>query len=277
MMKVKNDEEKFILVLSEPWTPLYDKDDDNKDDDNNNKDNDNKDDDNKDDDKSRFTTEQQKKVDEIVKTEKAKVKRNMEKQISQLEEFKKTANLTKKENEDLSLKIENMRKDFMTKEELAKVESEKSRKATNKQVSDLEKDRDTWKNRYTNSTIERALIDAAHETKAYNPEQILAILKPNTQLVEAMDDDGKATGNYEPKIDYTTTDKDGKSVKLTLTPLEAAKKMMEEERFANLFVSSTKGGLGSFTTKKPGDKGKDGFIKDTGDYIKDRRKTKLKK
>ena len=53
--------------------------------------------------------------------------------------------------------------------------------------------------------------------------------------------------------------------------------MQEEERFANLFVSSTKGGLGSFNIQKPGDKGKGDFIKDTGEYIKNRRKERLKK
>ena len=224
-----------------------------------------------------FSPAQQKKVDEIVAAEKAKVKRSVDKQIAQLEQFKKTANLSKKEVTELNGKIETMRREHMTKDELAKDERQKATKVTNEQTEALTKDRDGWKNRYTNATIERALIDAANETKAYNPDQILAILKPNTTLVDKLDEDGKSTGVLEPKVDYSTVDKEGKSVKLTLSPLEAAKKMIEEDRYANLFVSGTKGGLGSFNSKKPGDKGKDGFIKDTGDYIADRRKQKQKK
>lgn len=225
----------------------------------------------------KFSPEQQKKVDEIVAAEKAKVKRSVDKQISQLEAFKNTANLSKKEAADLNVKIEAMRQEYMTKDELAKSDREKSTKATNEQMEVLTKDRDGWKDRYTNSTIERSLIDSAHETKAYNPDQILAILKPNTSLVEKKDDEGKDTGVLEPKVEFSTVDKDGKSIKLTLSPLEAAKKMIEEDRYANLFVSSTKGGLGSFNRQKPSDKGKDGFIKDTAGYIEDRRKQKQKK
>ncbi len=40
-----------------------------------------------------------------------------------------------------------------------------------------------WQRRYTDSTIERALQDAAIGHEAFGPSQIIALLKPQTKMV----------------------------------------------------------------------------------------------
>jgi hypothetical protein len=219
-----------------------------------------------------FTQEE---VNRILAEDKRKHQTTLQKTLDELNLVKSKANLTDTERHELDSRIETLQNTLKTKEELAKSEIEKLTKKHGKVVDDLTLDRDSWKSKYTDSTIVRSITDAAVVTEAFSPEQIVAILKPKTQLAEALDEDGKPTGNLVPKVSFDTKDKDGKTVTLNLSPSDAVKKMSEEERYFNLFKGKGAGGLGGTNKGKVGEGDIKKLAQDPSAYRKARAEGKL--
>jgi hypothetical protein len=192
-----------------------------------------------------FTQEQ---VNAIMKKEKETYQKQKKTLMQQLEDIKANKNLSDQEKTDLETQIEDLRKQTMTTEELAKEDKTKTLKAHKKEVDKITEESNLWKQRYTTSTIERSIVDASIESKAFHPEQIVALLTPKTRLVEELDESGKSTGQLIPKVEFETVDEDDKPVKLDLSPAEAVKKMTEEDKYANLFKSDRTSGFGVHTT-----------------------------
>lgn len=166
--------------------------------------------------------------------------------LGELQELKKTASLTAEEKDSLEKRIEDLQTANMTNEEKARRAEEIAEKKTSEQVDVLTKERDNWQSKHSDLVINSAIITAASEgeRKALFNEQILAILKPKTKLAEMLDDDGKPTGNSEPKVSFPDLDKEDNPITLELTVPEAIKRMKELEKYGNLFDGDKKGGLG---------------------------------
>jgi hypothetical protein len=195
--------------------------------------------------KLKFTAEQQKFINQKMAEEKRKQKAETEKTIKELEKLKQNQALTTKQKDELQVRIEELQQQFMTKEELLRKEREKREKEYKSELEKHISEKDEWRNRYTNSTIERALTDGAAKHDAFSADQIVAILKPNTKLVETVDAENKPTGEYEPRIKFSDIDAEGKNITLDLSVNEAVKRMKDlPERFGNLFKSGVAGGLG---------------------------------
>lgn len=190
--------------------------------------------------------------DELNNILAAERKRNDEKtkkHIADLEKLQKSKSLTENEKSQLQAKIDELNNTLLTKEELAAKERKKLAEEHSKEVANLTKDRDTWKDRFTTTSILRTIGDAANEEGAFNSNQIVALLQPITQLREETDAEGNPTGKYIPRVAYPDMDKDGKQVTLDLTIPEAVKRMKETpERYGNLFKSTMTGGTGSMPT-----------------------------
>ena len=183
-------------------------------------------------------------VNKFLAEERRKAQKGNERTVKELETLRKTANLTTEEKEKLEIRIEDLKNEFLSKEELAKKETKKEADKTKRQLEDLVTERDRWKNLFTSSTIERELVSAA-AADAYNPDQILKILKPDTRLTEELDaETGQPTGKLIPKVKFVGKDKDGKPVQLDLSATEAIKQMKEMQEYGNLFRSGANGGLG---------------------------------
>lgn len=191
-----------------------------------------------------FDESQQRELNRIVAAEKKKHQAVTKKALDEALAMRSKATLTAKENQEADARIEQLRTELLTKEEQGKRAAEKARKAHKMEKDSLAAERDTWKNRFTESTIQRSLTDAAASNNAFSPKQIVAILGRDTQLVEVLDDDGKPTGVLEPKVRYRAQDKEGKPVTLDLTPAEAIKRMKDEEEYLNLFRGEGAGGAG---------------------------------
>ena len=204
-------------------------------------------------------------VNRIVSKEKAEAKRQMQKRIAELEKFKSTAKLSQEELKTLETQIGDMQKQIETKEEQVKREREISAKKHQRELQGLTEERDSWKNRYTQSIIQRSLTDAAVSANAFNPEQVVAILRPNTEVVEEVDQDGKTTGRYKAQTSYNTVDEKGQPITVVEDPAKIVKRMMDTEECMNLFKSDKAGGLGMRTTTTRKSKG---VPKDTAEYIK---------
>jgi hypothetical protein len=105
----------------------------------------------------------------------------------------------------------------------------------------LSGERDYWQSLYSDSTIERSLVDAASKHQAFDHEQIVLMLKGRTSLQPSADDPKKLV----PRVTIESKDEEGKKVTLSLDPSEAVERMTKEERYYNLFRTTAKGGLGS--------------------------------
>lgn len=191
-------------------------------------------------------------MNRVLADEKRKHQANTRKALEELEAIKAKATLTDQERQDLEGRVENMKNELLTKEELAKKEQDKITRKYTEETTKLTGERDAWQQRFTNSTIQRSITDASVVTKAFNPRQIVAILQPDTRLVEALDADGKPTGELIAKVEFSDVDKDGKPVTLDLTIEEAVKRMSEMDEYANLFRTEGVGGVGSTNSGKSG-------------------------
>jgi len=110
----------------------------------------------------------------------------------------------------------------------------------------LTSDRDGWKGKFTESQIIRAITDASSSNKAFDSDTIVAILRPNTDLIESLNDSGEGTGKFVEKVRFMDPEgKDGKPAELLLTASEAVKRMTELPKYQYLFEGRGTGGLGA--------------------------------
>ena len=196
-----------------------------------------------------FTQEQ---LNKILAEEKRKHQTNNKAILEEIDALKTRSNLNADEREALDTRVTELNRQLLTKEELAAEDKKKLNDEHKTEIERLTGERNDWENRYTESTVMRSITDAAVVNNAYNPEQVVAILRPLTQLAEDVDAEGKPTGSLISKVLFPDVDKDGKRVTLDLTPTEAVKRMSEMDKYMNLFKSDGTGGLGG--TTQPGGK-----------------------
>lgn len=201
-----------------------------------------------------FTQEQ---VNRFLADERRKAQKINEKTVKQLEDLRKNASLTEQEKVNLEERIETLRNEFLTKEELAKKEQQKEANKRKEELINIAKEKDKWKKLYEDSTVDNNILAAASaDQDVFNPIQFLELLRPKTRLVEELDEEGKATGRFIPRVKLAGKNKDGESIILELTPVEAVKQMKENTaEFGNLFKSNVVKGVGGNNvgdTKKGG-------------------------
>lgn len=223
--------------------------------------------------KLKFSPEQQKFFNETVAKEKKRLQQQNEKTIEELKKLQQQQGVSEKQKSDLQNRINELQQQFMSKEEIAKQEREKQEREHQGVLQSTKQERDQWKERFQNSTITRAIQDAAIEADAYSPIQIVDMLERRTRLVEEVDEDNKPTGRFVPRVKVEEVQED-KTVVLDLTVKEALQKMKNTpERFGNLFKSGVAGGLGRAGSADTGS----GRKKDPGkltmaEYLEQRKK-----
>jgi len=148
-----------------------------------------------------------------------------------------------------------------TKEQQLAHEKKQLEAAHHGELTELKKKLVFWEGLYRESTIDRALQDAAVKNDAFNPSQVVILLRSNTKLLEEVDEtSGTTTGRYRPVVEMEGNDpKTGDPVKLSCTPEEAVKRMKElPDVYGNLFKSGVVSGIGAGTATggTPGKGGK---------------------
>lgn len=216
-------------------------------------------------DEKKFTQEE---VNSFVAKERKTIQDKTNARIAELEAIRDSSNLKGEELERLNTQITDMQNEFKSKEQLATEERDRIKKEADKEKTKLLQEKDTWQQRYTQMVLDNSIIQASVETEAFNPEQIVAILKPNSRLVEI-----NKTGQYETRVKFKGLDSEGKEVELDLSPKEIVKKMSEMDKYSNLFKTTAKGGLG--VTDKARGAGM-GDLKNLDNYKKNRDKLKGK-
>ena len=198
----------------------------------------------------------QEKMNALLAEEKRKHQQVINKQVKELEKLQRSTNLNEQAKSELQGRIEELQNTLLTKEELAAKDTKRLQEEAKKERETLSGERDTWKNRFMQSTTHRALLDEALKADAFNPNTVVALLAPNTRLTEVLDAQGNPIpDNFIPKIKFQDLDKDGKPVTLDLTVPEALKRMRDQpDLYGNLFKSGVSGGLGATNRQAPNQK-----------------------
>lgn len=186
-------------------------------------------------------------LNKYIKQDKDKTKKDNEKLLQELKMFKEQG-LTPEIKESFQARITELENQGKTQEQIAKERQDKLAKEYETKLTTKSQEAEFWKNNYTTYRLDSEIKDAAGKKKARNPDQVLAILKPNTSFREIMGEDKKPTGSFDTRVKWNDKDKDGQPITLDLSITEAIDRMAESESHANLFDSGTNGGLGGFNS-----------------------------
>lgn len=204
-----------------------------------------------------FSKEQQDFFSRTIAEERRRWQAQNQKTIDELKKLQAVAGTTQQQKDDLQKRIDDLQRQHMSKEELARQEQSQKEKEFQQQIQQQRTEAEAWRKKYNESTIIRALQDGAREFDAYNDAQIIDLLAPKTKLVEEVDATNSHTGNYVPRVQLAEYDSEGKLVVHDFTVKEALQKMRGmPERYGNLFKSTLAGGLGQSGSSNGGPKKK---------------------
>ncbi len=106
-------------------------------------------------------------------------------------------------------------------------------------------ERDQYKSLFETQTRDNAILSAATQADAYNPEQFISVLGPRTKIVEEVNGNGEKTGRLVPRVEIEVTGEDG-TTSVELRPVSDAVEQMKQqpEQYGNLFRSNVAKGIG---------------------------------
>ena len=197
-----------------------------------------------------FTPEQQKKFNDAVAAERRKQEAKYRKELEKTESTYKellanSKSLTEKERQTLQDNLETIQGQLRSKEQQAAQEKKELEASYQGKLTAAEKRAEEAESRWRDSTVMRALQDAAIEHESYSATQVVTLLKSMTRLVEKVDANGKGTGQFDVMVDFPDKDATtGQSVMTSKTPTEAVKRMTEIPEFQNLFRKNVVSGVG---------------------------------
>jgi hypothetical protein len=208
--------------------------------------------------KKTFTQEE---VNELL----AKNKRSLQAKLSAAEkahqQLLENKHLSEDDRTRLETSLEELRAASRTKEQqLIHEKKQLEERLTNQLKEAQEKVTKTWQ-MYENSTIERALLDAAMANEAYNPDQVVTLLRRSARLIEKKDEQGKLLGGHGVMVELADQHAEtGEPIVTTRTPDSAVKRMKELQKHGNLFKSGVVSGLGGHSATGGVTPGKNGRL-----------------
>ncbi len=188
-----------------------------------------------------FTQEQ---VNTFIADEKRKTQTKQREMAMELKTLKSNSALSTDEKDTLQTRIDELKSQYLSKEERAREDSDKKKSEYDKALSGMTEERNQWASKHAGLLIKTEITKSAADNKAISVEQISAILVPKTELVENLDDEGAPTGVFSPRVKFPDINKEGKDIELNLTVNEAVQRMKEIDRYGNLFEGDKKGGAG---------------------------------
>jgi vacuolar-type H+-ATPase subunit I/STV1 len=182
-------------------------------------------------------------------------RRKLAEKYQELEGMYKTAlddkNLTTERRSQLEAKLEEVQKTFLTKEETLIAEKKKLEESLSKEANQWKDAAVRWENQFKQTLMDRTLQDAAVQHEAYNPSQMIALLRPMTKVAEKLDEQGKGTGTYEVVVDLADINSETGAQQVTRrAPEDAVKRMKElKDLYGNLFKTNVVSGIGAGTAQ----------------------------
>jgi hypothetical protein len=171
-----------------------------------------------------------------------------------LEGLKTKSALTAKDREALTQRISDLEDARLTEKELAEKQKNNLEKKYKADLDKAQEETTVFRNLFFDTVIQQELLSAVTdpEHKAYNPEQLVSILKPVTKITQKTDAQGNLIPEFEVKVKVKSVDKEGKPIELTLSPKEAVSTLYKQEENANLFVFNGSTGAGFKHTQTAG-------------------------
>jgi hypothetical protein len=201
-------------------------------------------------------------VNRIVAADRRKLEEALKKTEKQYQDLLASQSLTEQERKALQANLEMVQGQLRSKEEQLLLEKKQVEEAYAGKLQEMERKATHFETLYRDSTIDRALQDAAVKHEAWSPSQVVALLRGQTKMLEETDPKtGKLTGKYKPVVEMlalnTTT---GETETKAYTPEDAVKKMKDTpDTWGNLFRSGVVSGIGAGTATgglTPGQGGK---------------------
>jgi len=149
-------------------------------------------------------------------------------------------NLTADERDGLQTRLEDVEASLRSKDQQAEFDRKKAEEAHTTELKTATERADHWEQMFKTETVNRALLDAASGVDAFNPNHIVALLRPNTKLKEV-------EGVLTPMVDFPDIDeKTGDPTTTMRTPADAVKRMQQlPKEHGCLFRSNVVAGVGS--------------------------------
>lgn len=198
-----------------------------------------------------FTQDQQKKFNDAVAAERRKQEQKYRKELEKTETTYKellsnSKSLTEKERMTLQENLEAVQGQLRSKEQQTLIEKKELEAAYQGKLTVAERRAEIAETRWRESTITRALQDAAIEHEAYSPSQVVTLLKGMTKLVEQLDEKtNKPNGQFKVVVEFPDKDATtGQEIMTSKTTAEAVKRMTEIQEFQNLFRRNIVSGIG---------------------------------
>jgi hypothetical protein len=169
---------------------------------------------------------------------------------TKLQKALESKTLTEQDRKALQENLETVQGQLRTKEQQLAVEKKQLEESYQQRIVEVEKKASFFESLFRDSTIERALIDAAVKHEAWSPSQVVTQLRGQTELVPDVDPTtGKPTGTFTPMVKMMDKDATtGEMVKCSRTPDEAVKRMKDmPDTWGNLFRSGVVSGIGAGT------------------------------
>ena len=194
-----------------------------------------------------FTQDQ---VNSIVAADRRKLEEALKKTEKQYQDLLASQSLTEQERKALQANLEMVQGQLRSKEEQLQLEKKQVEEAYAAKLQEMERKATRFETLFRDSTIERAIQDAAVKHEAWNPSQVVSLLRGQTKMLEETDPKtGKLTGTFKPMVEMqalnTTT---GETETKAYTPEDAVKKMKDTpDTWGNLFKSGVVSGIGAGT------------------------------
>jgi hypothetical protein len=177
-------------------------------------------------------------LNRILAEDRRKHQAQLKEQAEKLESVLKSSQLTEQDRKVLQENLAALQGQLRSTEAAAAKEKQELEQAYHVKLKESEKKAQTWESLYRDSTVQRALQDAAVKNDAFSPSQIVTLLKPMTK---------RPTNSYEVKVEMLDVNpKTGDQEVMVRSPEDAVKRMKElPEQYGNLFKSGVVSGIGS--------------------------------
>jgi len=190
------------------------------------------------------STYTQAQLNTMIANERRSLQEKLNATTKQLEELRDSQSTTEEQRIQLQSQIEELQSQFQTKEQQQTAAMQKLQKKYETDIASHTESTNRWRSRFENQLMTADFSRYAAAADAFDVDQIAAILRPLTKVVERQDG-GKPTGEFTSEVSFTAKGQDGKPVQLKLSIEDAIKAMKEwPEKYGNLFKTKAKGGLG---------------------------------
>lgn len=187
-------------------------------------------------------------VNRILAEDKRKHQEKYQTLETSYQELLQNQTLSQEERDKLQARLDDVQKSLRTKEQQAEYERKQAEEKYRNELTTAEEKAQYWENLFKQETVARSLQDAASGADAFNPNQIVGLLKPFTELKDV---EGKLT----PMVDFPDVDeKTGEEIRTLRTPADAVKRMRDLPKiYGNLFKSNVVSGVGAGNADISGD------------------------